>query len=191
MAFINSQVSSCDSNKFGDNSLTTRKPKGNHNTVSSSWRWFRRYTWLIRSCFPFQSIASLHWVCQGRPSAPAPEKKVLRVYRRPTHTQPQPGMRNSHKWVRVLPTKRIARPQERHLHGVLMTCQLHNAASRHCHPSKPAMQQSIQALRHKTKQQPNKCFHVMWKRSCNSVVTGFRAPPYPVQTLDGLSVLAN
>ena len=46
--------SSCDSSKCGSNSLTTRKPKGNHNTVALLWRWFRRYTWLIRSCFPFQ-----------------------------------------------------------------------------------------------------------------------------------------
>ena len=89
-----------------DNSLTTRKPKGTHSTVSSSWRWFRRYTWLIRSCFPFQSIASLHWVCQGRPSAPAPGKKFF-IYvftEGPTHTaaagyakQPQMGKGPAHE----------------------------------------------------------------------------------------------
>ena len=61
--------------------------------------------------------------------------KKFYVFTEGPRTQPQPGMRNSHKWVRVLPTKIIARLQERQLHGVQMTCQLHNAVSRHCHPS--------------------------------------------------------
>ena len=30
-----------------------------------------RYTRLIRPCIPLQGIASLHWVCQGVPNAPA------------------------------------------------------------------------------------------------------------------------
>ena len=77
------------------------------------------------------------------------------------HTEPQPGMKNttcqlrhtvsrhSHKWVGVLPTKIIAKPQGWQLHAQ-MTCHTCNAVSRHCHPRNPAMQQSIQALRHKT-----------------------------------------
>ena len=86
--------------------------------------------------------------------------KKFYVFTEGPRTQPQPGMRNSHKWVRVLPTKIIARPQERQLHGVQMTCQLHKCSVQALSPFyKPAMQQSIQALRHKTKQQPNKCYN--------------------------------
>ena len=60
---------------------TTCFNKDHHRT------WYCRYTWLIRSCFPFQGIASLHWVCQAKPIAPALKVQVFLLLRNShTHT---------------------------------------------------------------------------------------------------------
>ena len=86
--------------------------------------------------------------------------KKFYVFTEGPRTQPQPGMRNSHKWVRVLPTKIIARLQERQFARRSDDMPATQCSVQALPPFyKPAMRQSIQALRHKTKQQPNKCYN--------------------------------
>ena len=154
---INSQVSFCVSNKCGkqqlDNAKTKRKPQPCFIIMDMISQ--VHMTDQVMLPLPRHSFVALglprkaQCPCSGK-------RRFTSLQTAHVHTQPQPGMKNttcqlhhtvarhSHKWVRVLPTKIIAKPQEWQLHAQ-MTChtmqcpgtvtpasQLCNKASSHC-----------------------------------------------------------